>query len=57
MAKRGGKRPGAGRPNRAKSVMSRNFAAQVLAKANCAGIFDKLLKSKNEKIALDTLGD
>lgn len=56
MAKRGGARPGAGRPKGSKSLRSiagREFALEILAQNNIAELFDELLSSQDLKIRLE----
>jgi hypothetical protein len=55
MAGTGGKRPGSGRPKAAISILRRDLSAEILAQANPRAIWDKLLKSADEKIVLDAV--
>lgn len=55
MAGSGGLRPGAGRPKGAKSILTKAFAGKILVDCDAPTEFQNLLKSKNEKIKLETL--
>jgi len=55
MAERGGKRVGAGRKPGAKTVLTKDISAEILASAGPTAIWNRLLNSGDEKIVLECM--